>query len=145
MELIPGRVRNAYSSKSEVGAVEYKRDAGGWRLSLTAPPATVADHGEWAGFCWDLSPVDAKTYSNLVIELPEVTRESEVDVKLERQDNKVQEVVQQYLKRGSLDIDLSNFPKVRSELARLCIMAIGRPGAPAPTNAKFVVARAGLR
>jgi len=144
-ELVPARVRNSYLSKSDPGAVDFKRDAGGWTISLQAPPSAVPDHGEWAGFCWDLSPVDASAYTTLVLEIPEVPQEGEVDIKLERSDNHIQDVSQQYLKKGSLEIDLTNFSRVKSELARLCIMAIGRPTAKTPTKAKFVLARALLR
>ncbi|MBN2529924.1 MAG: hypothetical protein JXR76_26275 [Deltaproteobacteria bacterium] len=141
VELIPGRVRNAYPSNSELGQVEYQRDADGWNVDLKVQPSSVPDRGEWAGYCWDLSAVDGTRHSELVLEFANVSEAAEVEVKLERENNKIQEAVLQYLKEGTIEIDLSTYPRVRSEIARVCIMALGRATAKKPTTVKFKLSK----
>gem|GEM_PF-7111700 len=144
VELVPGRVKNAYPSKSTRGVVNDQRTADGWRLHLTAQPSTDPTRGEWAGFCWDIAAVDGSSFTTLGLELPEVTQGAEVEVKLEREKNDVMEAVLRFLQKGEVRVDLTSYPRVRPEIARLCIMAIGRPAAKGPTSTSFVFKRAWL-
>lgn len=144
VELVPGRLRNAYPSNSPAGIVKAERTAAGWTISLAAPPSKDPKRGEWAGYCWEVAPVDGTAYTQLGFELSEVSKAEQVEVKLERASNEVQEVVQRFLEKGELKVDLSAYPRVRPEIARLCIMAIGQPTASKPSTATFVFKRAFL-
>ena len=144
IDLVPGRLRNAYQSKSDRGVVNYARTEAGWTISLVAPPSADPNRGEWAGFCWDIAPVDGTAFGKLRIDLAQVDKGAEVEVKLERQSNDIQEAKLEFLKQGTLRIDLTTFQRVRAEVARLCIMAIGQPTAKAPTETTFVFTGASL-
>ncbi len=138
VELVPGRLRNAYPSTSPNGSVKVERNGDGWALFLSAQPSKDPKHGEWAGYCWDIAPVDGKSYAQLGFELAEVSKGAEVEVKLERGSNEIQEAVLRFLQKGETRIDLSAYPRVRPEISRLCLMAIGQPTATAANTAKFV-------
>jgi len=143
--LVPARIRNSYPSTSPKGISTAERLGKGWNVSLAVAPSKDASRGEWAGYCWEIAPVDGTQHDSVSIELPEVRSEAEVEVKLEMLNSQVQESNMQYLKQGTIDIGLSVFPKVRPEIGRVCIMLLGRSIDKGPKKAEFVLSQVVLK
>ena len=82
-------------------------------------------------------------YKQLHVVVPSVEIPAEVEVKLERAQNKFQERVMRLTTVGELTAELTAFPRVRPEIGRFCVALQGKPSAPA--HAKFTVGRVFLR
>ena len=145
LEIIPGRVRSNYISKSEAGTAAVDRGPGGWHVELSAPAAKAGEKPEFAGYCWEITECNAMRFNTLALDLSLVTQQAEIQVRLEQKDASIQEAKLEYLTQGTLTIDLANYPLVRPALARLCLIASGSPDTPAATHADFVLRRAILQ
>ena len=145
LEIIPGRVRTNYISKSDGATATVDRNAQGWHLTLSAPAAQAERKAESAGYCWEITELNATKFSTLALDLSQVSQAGEIQVRLEQQDATVQEAKLEYLTQGILVVDLANYPLVRPALARLCLVASGSPDTPAATRADFVLRRALLQ
>jgi len=145
LEIIPGRVRSNYISKSEAATAAVDRGPGGWHLQLSAPAAKTGEKPEFAGYCWELTELNAMRFNTLALDLSLVTQQAEIQVRLEQQDASIHEGKLVYLTQGSLMVDLANYPLVSPALARLCLIASGSSDTPAATRADFVLRRAILQ
>ena len=145
LEIIPGRVRSNYISKSEAAAAAVDRGPGGWHLQLSAPAAKTGEKPEFAGYCWEITECNAMRFNTLALDLSLVTQQAEIQVRLEQKDASIQEGKLVYLTQGILMVDLANYPLVSPALARLCLIASGSADTPAATSADFVLRRAILQ
>jgi hypothetical protein len=145
LEIIPGRVRSNYISKSERAEASVDRNARGWHLTLSAPAADPGKKTEFAGYCWEITELNATRFNTLTLELAHVAQPAEIQVRLEQKDSSIQEAKLEYLTQGMLVVDLANYPLVRPALTRLCLIASGSPDTPAATRADFVLRRAVLQ
>jgi len=145
LEIIPGRVRTNYVSKSEAGAATVERNADGWHLTLSAPAAKAGEHAEFAGYCWEITELNATRFNTLALDLSIVSQPAEIQIRLEQRDASIQEAKLEYLTQGTLVVDLANYPLVRPALNRLCLVASGSFDTPAATRADFVLRRAILQ
>lgn len=145
LEIIPGRVRSNYISKSEAATATVDRGPGGWHLELSAPAARAGETPEFAGYCWEITECNATRFNTLALELSLVTQQAEIQVRLEQKDASIAEAKLEYLTQGTLTVDLANYPLVRPALARVCLIASGSPDKPAATHADFVLRRAILQ
>jgi hypothetical protein len=145
LEIIPGRVRSNYISKSDGATAAVDRNAQGWHLTLSAPAAQAQQKAESAGYCWEITELNATKFSTLALDLSQVSQPGEIQVRLEQQDATVQEAKLEYLTQGILVVDLANYPRVRPALARLCLVASGSPDTAVATRADFVLRRAMLQ
>jgi len=141
LEIIPGRLRSTSIAKSEGAAVTVDRGPGGWHLELSAPAARAGEKPEFAGYCWEITELNATRFNTLALDLSLVTRQAEVQLRLEQKDASIQEAKLEYLIQGTLTVDLANYPLVRPALARLCLIASGSTDTPAATHADFVLRR----
>jgi len=145
LEIIPGRVRSNYISKSEAATAAVDRGPGGWHLELSAPAAKTGEKPEFAGYCWEITELNATRFNTLALDLSVVTQQAEIQIRLEQKDASIQEAKLEYLTQGTLVVDLANYPLVRPALARLCLIASGSSDTPAATRADFVLRRALLQ
>jgi hypothetical protein len=144
-ELLPDRVRGHYPSCSPGNTARGAPDERGWAIRLNTKPRVNERTGSWSGYCFDLNPVDARRHRRLQIELADVTRSEEVEVKLEREDSRHNAMVLRRLRSGKMAIDLNNYSAVRAEIARLCIMLSASVGTTEPMEAQFVMVRAAVQ
>jgi len=145
LEIIPGRVRSNYISKSEAATAAVDRGPGGWHLELSAPAAKAGEKPEFAGYCWEITELNAMRFNTLALDLSLVSQPAEIQIRLEQQDASIQEGKLEYLTQGTLVVDLANYPLVRPALNRLCLVARGSFDTPAATRADFVLRRAILQ
>ena len=144
-ELLPDRVRGHYPSCSPGNTARATPDDRGWAIRLSTKPRVNERTGSWSGYCFDINPVDARRHRRLQIELADVTHSEEVEVKLEREDSRHNAMVLRRLRSGKMAIDLNNYPAVRAEIARLCIMLSASVGTTEPMEAQFVMVRAAIQ
>jgi hypothetical protein len=145
LEIIPGRVRSNYISKSEGAAATVDRNTGGWHLTLSAPAAKAGENVEFAGYCWEITELNATRFNTLALDLSLVSQPAEIQIRLEQKDASIHEGKLEYLTQGTLVVDLANYPLVRHALNRLCLVASGSTDTPAATTADFVLRRAILQ